>query len=111
MQLVQYVISSTYAVLTCVAMVFCPILKYITHFIKIAIEAPISYTNMAAVFLRFLRSTMTMITTSIIAITTMSVRIIASFPGHAYVAPGFDCLQSAKTDGGGLVLSPDPTLS
>ena len=38
------------AVLTCVAMVFCPIQKYITHFVKVTIEAPILYTNMAAVF-------------------------------------------------------------
>ena len=38
-------------------MVFCPTqqkhYKYITHFVKIGIEAPVSlYTNMPAVFLR-----------------------------------------------------------
>ena len=50
-------VSVYIAVLTYVAMVFRPIQhKYITHFIKIAIEAPISlYTNTVAVFC-FLRN-------------------------------------------------------
>ena len=43
----------------------------------------------------------------------MSVRIVASFPGLAYMAPVFDRLQSAKTEGeiDILVSSPDPILS